>query len=129
MSECRECKSEYDEYGQKVRLCKPCRREYNRIYHKNRSAESKANKQKNQKIRKARILNEVREYKSAHGCKHCDEKESVCLEFHHTNSDEKEYNISDAIAKGLSIKSLMVEIEKCIVVCSNCHKKIHAGII
>jgi predicted HNH restriction endonuclease len=45
------------------------------------------------------------------------------IEFHHIRRD-KEQTISD-IQK--SLKKVKVEIAKCIIVCSNCHREIHAG--
>lgn len=42
----------------------------------------------------------------------------VCMDFDH--SFDKKFNVSQA--KSLSIKSISKEIEKCEVVCSNCHR-------
>lgn len=61
------------------------------------------------------------------GCSVCDEKEHCCLEFHHLNPSEKDYNVASMI--GLSLTSLAKEINKCVVLCSNCHKKVHAKLI
>ena len=49
------------------------------------------------------------------------------LEFHHINSSEKDFGIAE---KGYtrSFESVKKELDKCILVCSNCHKEIHAGI-
>jgi hypothetical protein len=49
------------------------------------------------------------------------------LEFHHIIGD-KDFNIS---YKGhcRSWEKVKVELDKCILVCSNCHREIHAGII
>lgn len=75
--------------------------------------------------RKLDILNE---YKSKHPCVICEESEPVCLDFHHLNGDDKTNSIGQMIRK-CSIKAVMEEIKKCIVVCSNCHRKINAGMI
>lgn len=50
------------------------------------------------------------------------------LEFHHINSEEKDFGIS---AKGYtrSWKRVKEELDKCILVCANCHREIHAGVI
>lgn len=65
--------------------------------------------------------------KEDNGCACCTENTSCCLDFHHSD-DDKIKNVSDfAMAK--SKKKLLEEIRKCVVVCSNCHRKIHAGII
>lgn len=46
------------------------------------------------------------------------------LEFHHIDSLQKDFNIS---AKGHSRSWVRVkaEIEKCMLVCANCHREIH----
>ena len=68
------------------------------------------------------------EYKGGK-CEICGyDKYQGALEFHHLNPEEKDFGIS---AKGYtrSFEKIKEEIEKCILVCSNCHKEIHAGII
>lgn len=49
------------------------------------------------------------------------------LEFHHLDPSEKEFNISQA--KHLSFNRIKSELDKCILLCSNCHKEIHAGLL
>lgn len=56
-------------------------------------------------------------------CCRCNENDIACLEFHHCNPDEKELNVVKMVPRG--IKSVLNELHKCIVVCSNCHSKIH----
>jgi hypothetical protein len=48
------------------------------------------------------------------------------LEFHHKIPTEKEYTVS---VKNVSMKILLKEINKCILLCANCHRELHAGII
>lgn len=62
------------------------------------------------------------------GCSMCPEKDIVCLDFHHTDPKTKETNIARAINGGWSNASIQKEIDKCILVCSNCHRKIEAKI-
>ena len=54
-------------------------------------------------------------------------KESCCLDFHHPN-DDKETGVS-VLACAACRNKLWKEIAKCVVVCANCHRKIHAGLI
>lgn len=68
----------------------------------------------------------MRRYKGLCGCGYCSEKEPVVLDFHHVNSD-KLANPSELTSH--STKTLKDEIRKCIVVCANCHRKIHYGIL
>lgn len=45
------------------------------------------------------------------------------LEFHHLDPNEKEFSV--ALIKDKSLDELKQEADKCILVCSNCHKEIH----
>lgn len=60
-------------------------------------------------------------------CIICGEKESVCIDFHHTNPSEKEFTIGKHRSR--SKEWLLNEISKCVCLCANCHRKIHAGIL
>ena len=46
-----------------------------------------------------------------------------CFDFHHENPEEKEYNPSIAIR--LRREKALKELEKCQLVCANCHRLIH----
>lgn len=48
------------------------------------------------------------------------------LDFHHTNSRNKDFNISGGTK---SFNTLKEEVDKCVLVCANCHREIHAGLI
>lgn len=59
-------------------------------------------------------------------CKYA--KCEAALEFHHLNKDEKDFAIS---ARGLTRSWIKIESElkKCVLVCANCHREIHNGLI
>jgi hypothetical protein len=65
------------------------------------------------------------EIKSRYGCQCCEEKEPVALDFHHL--EEKEFHVSEMLKRNMP--SIISEINKCIVLCANCHRKFHAGLI
>jgi len=66
--------------------------------------------------------------KKSDGCLYCDETEICCLDFHHLDKTSKERGIGDICGRRMwSIEKLEKELKKCVVVCSNCHRKIHAG--
>lgn len=48
------------------------------------------------------------------------------LEFHHVDPSQKDYNISGGTKSFDTLKS---EVDKCILVCANCHREIHSGIV
>lgn len=59
-------------------------------------------------------------------CNRCSEAESCCLDFHHIDPKSKEYNLCQMINQGCSQQTILEEIEKCEVLCANCHRKHHA---
>lgn len=54
---------------------------------------------------------------------------SNALEFHHINPSEKEVPISGLRTSAKSWEDIIKEVEKCILVCANCHREIHSGMI
>jgi hypothetical protein len=55
----------------------------------------------------------------------CEEKDRACLDFHHRDPALKEVSIPRAINNSWSIDRLKRELDKCDVVCANCHRKLH----
>ena len=72
----------------------------------------------------ARLKAEIVKAKSA-GCATCGESSLACLDFHHKDPSQKKFNIGMQLG-GFSIKKLRAELPKTIVLCSNCHRKLHA---
>ena len=62
------------------------------------------------------------EYKGGK-CELCGYNKSLsALTFHHVNSNEKEFTIG---GKNYSKEKMIKEVDKCILVCQNCHCEIH----
>ena len=83
--------------------------------------------------RNAKLRLESLEYisllKSKNECVVCDEKTPCCLDFHHLNPSEKIFEIGCVGRRRPSIQRLKDEIAKCVLICRNCHSKLHAGLI
>ena len=79
------------------------------------------------KDRRRTITDQIRNWKSERGCLCCAEKFGPCLELHHLDSSIKEDNPSNYITK--SFDAFLQEAKKCVVLCANCHRKVHHGII
>lgn len=72
-----------------------------------------------------RVKTKLVEYKGGK-CQCCGYNRCIrALEFHHLDPSHKDFTIS---GKSKSFETLKKEADKCILVCSNCHKEIHAGI-
>ncbi len=77
--------------------------------------------------RRRKLKQLVVEYKGGK-CILCGYNKSMwVLELHHVDSSTKEFNMS---VRGLtrSWEKIKAEADKCILVCANCHREVHAGI-
>lgn len=85
---------------------------------KNKEKRYKWNKEA--KVRATEYINKIKES----GCSMCQEMDPCCLDFHHLNPKEKDLSLSRGVNNGWSIDRIQKEIDKCILVCANCHRKI-----
>ena len=76
------------------------------------------------KARSGRVKNRkiIREFLSNNKCE-CGEYNPNKLCFHHKNNSEKDFKITNLVS--YSTNRLLSEISKCIVLCQNCHAKLH----
>lgn len=65
------------------------------------------------------------EYLRQHPCVDCGETDPVVLDFDHVKG-RKDFHISRALSLGWAIETIEKEMEKCVVRCSNCHRRVTA---
>ena len=99
------------------------RRKYQKKYHKKWYANNKVKRFAEIKKRERVIKDQFLEYKSKKKCERCEESHPRALDFHHMRN--KKLNISTMSSDGYSLKSIMAEIEKCRILCANCHRIEH----
>jgi len=60
-------------------------------------------------------------------CKTCGYSKCLdALEFHHRNPKEKKFKLSSAMyGEGFSQEEIVAEINKCDLLCANCHREVH----
>lgn len=58
-------------------------------------------------------------------CKKCGENHPAVLDFHHRDPNTKKNTISNLKWSGCSLEQLKLEINKCDILCSNCHRILH----
>lgn len=106
--------------------CKPCSQQMDRLRYKNHVFQRNRIKQTS-KLRRNVNNSIVRGIKMELGCMICGENSHYSvLEYHHPN-DNKDITISQQRAKQL--KLLISEIKKCVCLCANCHRKVHANLL
>jgi hypothetical protein len=101
-------------------MCRPCRADYKREHYL-------ANKQRyvaQARARAQRLYLERTKYLirffASHPCVDCGETDPVVLEFDHLA--DKEFDVGRALPYR-NWQSILEEIEKCEVVCRNCHRR------
>lgn len=52
----------------------------------------------------------------------------AALEFHHLDPKEKDFGLGSIRKSPQAWAKVVAELKKCILVCSNCHKELHAGV-
>ena len=61
-------------------------------------------------------------------CQYCGyDKCEAALEVHHLNPNEKEFTIAESY--DLSWDTLAKELKNCVLLCANCHREVHSGLI
>ena len=125
MKVCSECKLEKDESefnknrGKPSVWCKTCLK----IYHHKRNSTTEMRKKRmesNYKKRNA-VRIKVMEYLNSNPCVQCGENDIVVLEFDHLR--DKKFAIAEGVSGGYAWKTIEKEIEKCRVLCANCHRR------
>lgn len=95
-------------YGNKRRVCGPCHNAYNLVQGQGK---------------RLRAIKEL-----GGRCIVCGFDRYPCsLDFHHKNRRFKDPNYRSM--RGWSWKNILIELEKCILLCKNCHAAIHAGFL
>ena len=63
--------------------------------------------------------------KESIGCEHCGLAEASVLDFHHRNPDQKKMAVNEMVTYGYGKDALRAELQKCVVLCANCHRREH----
>jgi hypothetical protein len=125
MKICRKCEKEkpFIDFNKRTRskdgynaFCKQCNKEYLQQHYKD-NKQYYFDKSKNNRDK---VMQIVREYKAKPCCDCKIEYPYYVMDFDHR--ENKEFNISEA-CKNFGLAKIEKEIEKCDVVCSNCHRE------
>jgi hypothetical protein len=96
------------------------REDFKRWYSKNKAGQrSRVQKRKNE------IIEWFRLYRSTLKCEKCGFDNPAALDFHHIIPEDKSYAVNVCVHMGYCKERILEEINKCIVLCSNCHRILH----
>jgi len=106
--------------------CRKCSNEItSKNYYLNKDKHISQVKKNNiqRKIESRKVVDEFKK----NGCSVCSEKDESCLDFHHLDPKTKKHSVAKLANGTYSVKTVLEEIKKCIVLCANCHRKYHAN--
>lgn len=81
---------------------------------------------KTKNVLRTKRIEAVNIIKERTGCLRCKIKDPRVLEFHHLDTSKKDFNIADYYYSHYSFEKLEQEIAKCVIICANCHRILHA---
>lgn len=67
----------------------------------------------------------IGEIKTSTGCAKCGERRPYVLDFHHKDPSVKDTDIARMTSNRNKIEDIQKEIDKCVVLCANCHREFH----
>lgn len=129
---CTKCKVEkpldefsfrYKARGIKLSQCKTCMKENNRRHYLSNSEDYKERSAK----RTADNVAWFTEFKKDLKCNRCGFDHPAAIQFHHIDPSLKSYEVGLMVRNGYSIGLIQKEIEKCEILCANCHMIHHHG--
>jgi hypothetical protein len=101
--------------------CRLCMKTYRKTYYEaNKTEVIKKNTSRN-KATKAKFM----EYKSTLSCEECGFSHPAALDFHHREGVEKIDHVGRMVGSTRSKTVIETEINKCIILCANCHRIHH----
>lgn len=95
-----------------------------KIYRNGRTCYCESCRKQYQKDKRDELRKWYIDLKSTLKCSKCGYSHPAALDFHHIEDKEKGNEIA-AIISRRSKKFILKEIEKCIILCSNCHRVLH----
>jgi hypothetical protein len=106
--------------GQRHNYCRPCHAEYRREHYLENRARYIARAQRRKAELWAERTQRLLDYFAEHPCVDCGEADPLVLEFDHLR--DKRFGIGAKLTN-YPWEAILGEIEKCEVVCGNCHKR------
>lgn len=109
--------------GKRSTRCKSCHKEYAKTHYERNKAVYKQRARKSTVVYRKEISDFLTKIKLSSKCHECGENHPATLDFHHIDDSTKDFNIS--VPQGRNIEKIKKEIDKCLILCSNCHRKLH----
>lgn len=108
----------------KIKTCYECNKQFEYDYKSKSSYNSKFCISCFSRIRNQTVKKKLIAYKGGK-CERCGyDKCMAAIDFHHRTPSNKKFGISVSL-NAMSFSKLLIEVDKCILLCSNCHREEH----
>ena len=105
--------------------CRECNKAYQREHYKKNKKYYAKKARDWEKEYKHEAYSYLRE-KAKDGCARCGEQDFRCLQFNHIERSTKIDAVSNMIRNNKNLSVIKVEVDKCEILCANCHCKVTA---
>ena len=132
MKKCDHCKElkedgefnwRYKNLGIRHNTCRECKHGFDKKYFEGPAKERHLQQVKERKDAARQVAREFAyNYLLNHPCEECGESDVRVLEFHHTTG--KDMAVAAMVSAGYSVDRIQAEINKCTILCANCHRKL-----
>lgn len=107
--------------------CVICGRQYSYDHRKGHTKEKCNTCRSNERVDRTELKREMVAYKGGR-CEACGYDRCLrALCFHHVDAASKRFHFAGSHLR--SRRSLWAELDKCVLLCMNCHNELHAGLI
>ena len=111
--------------GMRAKTCRECKKDQQHTWYMDHQEQEKERVRRRRVKAREDAREYIYQYKLTNPCENCGETDPVILDFHHVRG--KGANIPALVADGTSLKRIKAEINLCIILCSNCRRKLTAS--
>jgi hypothetical protein len=101
------------------------RKQRQKLYSKKYYEKNKRQIIKNVGETRKKIAKRFAEYKATLHCTRCGQNHPATLDFHHVDRSKGDVKLYLLVRNGHFWKRIMQEVDKCVVLCANCHRIHH----
>ena len=112
------------EFVKSGKICKMCNNAKVKAHYSANESYKQSVKDRAKSMKKV-LTRYINDFKSKYGCRFCAETNPICLQFHHLDPSLKSFQVYGGTKR--SLVNYRSEIDKCEILCANCHLRLHAG--
>ena len=100
-------------------------KEKNAVYQRKHYLANQDYYKNKREARRQRLIVRYADLKQTWCCTICQEDDDATFDLHHYDPSKKGSEIRRMISLGVSWNRIVAEVEKCVCLCANCHRKVH----